>query len=272
MAKKTRTPPPPRRVQAPKVRTGRERGPRRRPSNKLLAVAGTGILGLVAVIVVVVLVAGGGGGSTSVDQQLVAAGCTVRNVQPLHNFNPSHTTVPTLSTPVRWDSFPPAAGMHYGRWAVWGFYTEPVNPRQVVHNEEHGAVVYWWGPKTPQSTVNKLQQLYEEQPVSTFGTPLIPGKFGKITYTEDPTGDTKGLGSKVAITAWSGDVRHYFLDSKGKVDPKFGYLGEGHVAICPSFNTSVEKAFRAFRDKYFAHGPEIPHATALQTNAPGRGP
>ena len=32
----------------------------------------------------------------------------------------------------------------------------------VVHNEEHGAVVIWWGPKVPASTVAKLQAFYNE--------------------------------------------------------------------------------------------------------------
>ena len=262
MAKKTRTPPPPRRVQAPKVRTGKDRGragaQRRRPSNTLLAIAGAGVVGLVVVIVVIVLAASGGSG-TNVDKVMVAAGCTVRNVDPIANFKPDHSTVPSLSTPVRWNSFPPAAGEHYGIFGVWGFYTDPVNPRQVVHNEEHGAVVLWWGPKTPQSTIDELHRFYQEEPISMFGTPLIPGRFGKITYTDNPSGDTKGLGSKVAISAWTGNPNTYFHSS----------IGVGHVAVCPTFN---EKAFKAFRDKYRAHGPEFTHDQSLQINLPGHGP
>ena len=72
-------------------------------------------------------------------------------------------------------------------WAVWGFYTEPVNPRMVVHNEEHGGVIIWWGSKVPAATVAKLHAFYNEQPTARFGTP----------YPK--------LGSKIAITAWTGN-------------------------------------------------------------------
>ena len=56
-------------------------------------------------------------------------------------------------TPVTWTTFPPASGEHWRTPAIWGFYRAALNPRQVVHNEEHGGVILWWGPQTPASTV-----------------------------------------------------------------------------------------------------------------------
>jgi len=172
---------------------------------------------------------------------MLAAGCTYRDVAPLPpkdrvNY---HNDVPTLSTKVKWSTFPPSGGGHYGLWAVWGFYTDPVNPRQVVHNEEHGAVVIWWGPKVPAATVAKLQAFYQEEPTGMFGTPIA------------------GLGDKIALTAWTGDPARYYRN---------GYYGIGHIAVCRGYDP---KAFRVFRDAFRGHGPEgIP----LSDDAPGMGP
>jgi hypothetical protein len=155
--------------------------------------------------------------------------------------------VPSLSTPTNglWATFPPSGGAHYGLWAVWGFYTDPLNPRQVVHNEEHGGVVIWWGPKVPATTVSRLQAFYNEQPVGMMGTPLVQPIGGKT------------LGDKVALTAWTGNPADYYRN---------GYYGAVHVAICPHFN---QKAFTTFRDAYRGHGPEgIP----LSNDKPGMGP
>jgi hypothetical protein len=122
---------------------------------------------------------------------------------------------------------------------VWGFYRQPVNPRQVVHNEEHGAVVLWWGPGVPSSTVDRLESFYQEKPEGMMGTPIA------------------GLGKKIALSAWTGDPAKYYRNH---------YFGVGHVAICSSFN---EKAFATFRDAFRGNGPEgIP----LSSDTPGSGP
>lgn len=182
--------------------------------------------------------------SASVAATMRTAGCKYADAVPYppkdwKTLADYHADVPTLSSPVRWKTFPPSGGSHYRLWATWGFYTKPVNPRQVVHNEEHGAVVLWWGPKVPQSTISQLQDFYESSPVGMFGTPIA------------------GLGNKIALTAWTGDPAKYYRN---------GYYGIGHLAICSRFD---EKAFTAFRDAYRGKGPEgIP----LSSDAPGLGP
>ena len=80
----------------------------------------------------------------------------------------------------------------------------------------------------PQSTVDQLQAFYNEEPTGSFGTP----------YPK--------LGSKIAITAWTG-TRSYEQN---------GYYGQGHIAICPSYNAATKKAFEAFRSAFRGHGPE----------------
>ena len=152
-----------------------------------------------------------------------------------------HADVPSLTTPTKglWSTSPPSAGAHYGLWAVWGFYRQPVNPRQVVHNEEHGGVIIWWGPKVPTSTVDKLESFYGQKSDGMFGTPYAP------------------LGNKIALTAWSGDSKRVYYQK--------GWYGIGHIAICSSFN---QKAFATFRDAFRGKGPE---GTPLSSDAPGSG-
>jgi Protein of unknown function (DUF3105) len=210
-------------------------------------VAAAGLIGIIAAVLAVVLVGRASGKPTNADVAAAseAAGCTFVTRAPIPNFNPNHTTVPTPSTPVKWNTFPPAAGAHYGRPAIWGFYTDPVRPQLVVHNEEHGGVVLWWGPKTPRSTVQKLNEFYSNDPVSMFGTPIA------------------GLGSKVAITAWTGDTSRYYRPSPQY--PK-GYRGYGHGMTCTTFNDKTLDAFKTFRDAYIGQGPE---GIKMSFNQPG---
>ncbi len=201
----------------------------------------------IAVVVVIVLAMRGGSSGTSeaaVKQAMAAAGCTYSAVKPLPpKMNPTnyHMDMPQLTTPTKglWSTFPPSAGAHYGLWAVWGFYRQPVNPRQIVHNEEHGGVIIWWGPQVPSSTVDKLEAFYQQKPAGMFGTPIA------------------GLGKKIALTAWTGDPSKYYRN---------GYYGIGHLALCNGFD---QTAFATFRDAYLGKGPEgIP----LSSDAPGSGP
>jgi hypothetical protein len=175
-----------------------------------------------------------------VEKALAAAGCTLRHVKPIPpatgNF---HSDAPTLKAKVKWSTFPPSAGAHYARWAVWGFYRKAVNPRMVVHNLEHGGVVIWWGPKVPVATVDRLEAFYRTSPVSMLGTPL------------------PGLGDKVALTAWVGNPATYYRN---------GHFGVGQVAVCPRFDSA---AFAAFRAAYRNKGPE---GVSPDYNKPGMGP
>jgi hypothetical protein len=247
VAKKSRTPPPPRPVQAPQRRT--EKGqpvPGGGGRNRwLMLFAVSGVVALAVVIGVFVLTGRGSGKSndSSIASTMRAAGCTYEDPNGPKPPAGQAQHIQKLSDTVDWNTYPPAGGQHYPAWAVWGFYTDPVNPKRVVHNEEHGAVVLWWGPQTPSSQVDKLQTFYSSSPNSMFGTPV-----GTI--------DGKSLGSKVAITAWTGDPTTYQQSD----------WGQEHVAVCPQFD---QQAFTAFRDAFRGKGPEgIP----TSANNPGEGP
>jgi hypothetical protein len=208
------------------------------------------VAGVVAVGAVAAAAAVLSRGSAGVGDTMRAAGCTYVEAVPYppkdaKTLADYHADVPTLTSKVRWKTFPPSGGSHYRLWATWGFYTKPVNPRQVVHNEEHGGVVLWWGPKVAVSTIAELHRFYDSQPVGVFGTPIA------------------GLGDRVAISAWTADPAY-------KGDPGLGYrngnYGIGRLAVCPRFD---EHAFATFRDAYRGHSPQ---AFPLAADAPGCGP
>jgi len=215
--------------------------------------AASGVVALGVVIGVIVVTGGSSapsktstgslGGSAKVAAAMRAAGCTYFDKAAPKPPKGQAQHIQSLADKVDWNTYPPAGGQHYPQWAIWGFYTDPVNPKQVVHNEEHGAVVLWWGPKTPRSTVAKLQAFYQSSPNSMFGTPAV-------------TIGGKGLGSKIAVTAWTGSPTTYQRSD----------WGFEHVAVCPTFDAN---AVKIFRDAYRAHGPEGIPASA---NNPGEGP
>ena len=252
MADKPRTPPPPR-VQGPRkratVQTPRVGGSPRRPRSALLS--GVLVGGVIGVAVVLFFVTRGSKSQPGNDTikaptaQFAAAGCTLKSVVPLpptkgdHVPSPYHQDALTPTAKVKWNTDPPAAGGHYQAWAVWGFYDQPVLPQQVVHNEEHGGVVIWWGDRVSAATVAELRAFYNESPLGMFGTPY------------------PSLGDKIALTAWTGDPANYIVK---------GDHGVGRIAICSKYDA---KAFRAFRAAYRGKGPEgVPTAA----NIPGSGP
>jgi hypothetical protein len=240
---KPRTPAPPRKVQAPQRRVEQRRddlGLRHRAV--LYGVAVAGVVGLIAVVILISTTGGSNKTSDAKAARLaLAAGCSFRTVTA-YVPKGQGTHVASLTAKLPWNTDPPSNGQHYPSWAVWGFYTTAINPRMVVHNEEHGGVVLWWGSKVPQSTVDKLHAFYLQEATGSFGT-LYPK-----------------LGSEVAITAWTGNPVDYQHN---------GYYGQGHIAKCSSYTPAVEKAFTAFRKAYIGKGPE---GYPLSADAPGLGP
>lgn len=201
-------------------------------------------LGIVALGATIFLIAftSKNNGTVSVAAAMRAAGCTYREV-PITIPKGQNTHLPALDSKVKWLTNPPAGGRHYGQAAIWSFYRDPVSPKMLVHNEEHGGAIIWWGRNVSSSTVDKINAFYNSRPNSLIGTPA-------------EAIDGKSLGSKVAITAWTGDPTKYGRN---------GYYGFGHAAVCPTFD---EGAFKTFRDAYYGKGPE---GSPTSSNDPGMG-
>ncbi len=223
MPQKSRTPRPPK-VQAPKTRPHgpktRVGAPTARDRNTRYLLAGLGGIGVIALVIVLIVLATGGGGSdrptrAEVAAAMKAAGFSFKTVTAAPA---KHVT--SLKAKVKYNTTPPSSGTHYAEPAVWDFYTDqPVPTILAVHNLEHGGIVIWWGEKTPEATIEQLRAFYNESPDAMLGTQL------------------KGLGTKVALSAWVAD--------------KTGVHGE--VAVGPRFD---DKAFTTFRDAFRGLGPE----------------
>ncbi len=234
MAKKSRTPPPPRRVQAPKTRT--EARASRSPDDrrKLLVLGAVSASGVVILAVVIGLLAlrGGGGGAGAAKSALAKAGCTYHEYPAT-----SQRHVTSLTAKVKYTSFPPTSGPHYLQPALWGIYTSPLVQIQSVHNLEHGGIVLQYGPKVPRSDVDAISAFYSDSPNGMLVAPL------------------PALGSRISLAAWTADPAK--LASRDAP----GYHGTGHLALCTRFD---ERAFKVFRSAFRAKGPERYPLSALQ--------
>jgi hypothetical protein len=218
LAKKSRTPNPPRRVQAPKQRHTPRAADRRRRSL---------IIG--AAVALIALIAGGaafayfalGGGSSSTDAALRDAGCTIVK-KPAQG----RQHVPTLAKGWKYNTFPPTTGPHFPSPAPYDFYSEPVQQYRLVHNLEHGSIVIQYGSDVPQSTVSQIRDWYLEDPNGIVVAPL------------------PALKDKVVLEAWTAPDA-----APGQTPPP----GEGILANCPGFDASVADKFT---DTYGFRGPE----------------
>lgn len=87
--------------------------------------------------------------------QLVRQGSgEVRNLQVRHrDLGRSH--VP-FGTDINYNSTPPTTGPHYGAWINPGYYVDEQEPKRLVHSLEHGHVVAYYGPETPETEVDML--------------------------------------------------------------------------------------------------------------------
>lgn len=207
MAKKPRTPPPPRRVQAPQTRSHTapsDLGAQQRLI--LYGVAGAGIVGL---IVVIALVAFGGGSSGAKDaaKVLAAAGCQYKHY-PAQPRTPHYTTL-NPSTPPSWNSFPPSSGRHYFQWVLWGDYSQPVSLIEEVHNLEHGGMIVQYGNKVPKADISKIKDFWRQDPTAMLIAPLPK------------------LGDKIALTAWTNwaECTHFSQPAFKAFQSAFRYHG-----------------------------------------------
>ncbi len=235
MADKRRTPQPPRKVQAPVARPRAGAGWRMGApaTNVSIGLALVAVVGL-AVALIFVLGSGGGGDVSAatvakVRSAVQAAGCAFRSAPAAGR---GHMTEPDQN--VRYTTFPPTSGTHHPTPAVWDNYRHPVDPRQAVHNLEHGGIVVWYGPRISPADRARLDPLYNESPNGVIISPL-QDPFPGVSYPKH-----ERLGGGVALTVWTAP--------KDAPD-----AGTTYVAVCPKVDAG---AFRAFRDGFRGKGPE----------------
>jgi hypothetical protein len=176
LAKKTRTPPPPRRpVQAPQRRVDpRDPDASRRA---LYTLGGFALLGIVILGGVLLwLSQRDSGGSEAVAETMRAAGCTYQKTE-----SEGRNHVPDGEA-VKYKTFPPTSGNHYASPAIWNAYDSPIEQQRGVHNLEHGGVLIQYGKDVPEETVAQLGEFYQDDPNGIVLAPL-PRLNGQIALT-----------------------------------------------------------------------------------------
>jgi len=214
--KKTRTPPPPRRVQAPTRRAPVSAETERRTKLVLYGLAALGFIGLAAAIALFTA-SGSGGEPKSVASVIRQAGCRIQ--EPQASAAGIHVTSPPPKSD--YNTWPPTSGPHNPQWAPYDVYTEPVEEYRLVHNLEHGGIVIQYGNKVSQAEVDQIVDWYRDDPNGLVVAPL------------------PSLGKTIAMTAWT--------------QPEDGSRGTGHLMRCDAF---VQRAFDAFKTTYAFRGPE----------------
>jgi hypothetical protein len=182
VAKKARTPPPPRRVQAPKRRDTAPPADAdaRRQRLILYGIASSGLILLAAVVLGIVLLGRGGGDDTELRRTMEAAGCTL---QTFPDQGRQH--VRNANERPDYNSTPPTSGPHHFQPLIWDLYDRPVNEVQAVHNLEHGGIVIQYGSGVSDATVGQIADFYRSDPNGMLVAPL------------------PSLGNRIALTAWT---------------------------------------------------------------------
>jgi hypothetical protein len=159
LPRKSRTPPPPKRpVQSPKQRSA----PRDERRNRLIlyALAASGFV-ILAIVAAAFVFVGGNGASNPSDAiaALREAGCTYTNPK-----SQGREHVEDLPPNFKPNSTPRTSGPHSNQTIIYGAYTDTVPELNAVHNLEHGAVIIWYGPDVPESTVDQINEYYNGDP------------------------------------------------------------------------------------------------------------
>jgi hypothetical protein len=233
-----------RRDQKEALRRERElRAQQARAAEQRKKMVGYGIasaIGIAVVVVVILLVAGGGnagsgpgnGGSVFPDggsfpKQTVfevgpaakAAGCELQTKKG--SGVATHTT--DLATRVKYNTNPPTTGKHYQIPADDGIYGKAPQDEQLVHNMEHGRVIFWVKPTLPKNQRADITALVQDD---SYQMVLVP---------------RSNMPWAVAATAWD-------------ADPAPG--GTGELLLCKDVNDKTFDALQAFRDEHRSQGPE----------------
>jgi Protein of unknown function (DUF3105) len=207
LPRKSRTPPPPKRpVQSPKVRTA----PRdeRRARMLLYALGGSGFV-ILAIVVAAFMFAGGsddGSGARNAIAALREAGWTYTNPK---SQGRQHTEA--LAANFKPNSTPRASGPHSNQTIIYGAYSDTVPEINAVHNLEHGAVIIWYGPDVPQSTVEQINEFYNQDPNGLIVSrhPRLGDDIALVAWTHVARG-----------SSWDPDLAERFIDQFGFKGPE----------------------------------------------------
>ena len=154
-----------------------------------------------------------------------AAGCSEIEAAP----DEGHDHVDDGTT-VDYGTNPPTSGNHYGTPADPAFYDDALAPEQLVHNLEHGQIVFWYSPDAPQDVKDSLEALVNDAN-SQAAADQAPGPLLASPYEEVPGDFT------FSMSTWtrSQSCREYSLEAINDFRSRF--QGEGREGVgVPTFS------------------------------------
>lgn len=115
---------------------------------------------------------------------------------------------------------PPTSGNHLQTPASAGFFEDAVDPGALVHNMEHGQIIFWYDPEAPADVIDAIEAAVDQEPAATIA---VPWEDVESPYN-------------FAMTAW-GASRHCRDVSQDVVDAfREEYQGKGPEVI-PGIDT-----------------------------------
>ncbi|HYP22578.1 MAG TPA: DUF3105 domain-containing protein [Actinomycetota bacterium] len=66
---------------------------------------------------------------------------------------------------------PPTSGNHLQPPASPGFFDEAVDPGALVHNMEHGQIIFWYDPEAPADVLDALEEVVDQEFEASIAVP-----------------------------------------------------------------------------------------------------
>ncbi|CAN5702402.1 hypothetical protein BH24ACT26_BH24ACT26_05080 [soil metagenome] len=125
-----------------------------------------GIAVAVAAVVAVLVWQGRAAENAPVGGDAAEAGCTPIETHPIEGQE--HVE---QGTDVTYETTPPTSGNHFPTPADPGFYPSPIAEEALVHNLEHGQIVIWYRAGASQDTIDDIEQIVDQEPITTLAAP-----------------------------------------------------------------------------------------------------
>jgi hypothetical protein len=149
---------------------------------------------------------------------------------PIETYEPQEGThIEVGATHPPYNSVPPTSGPHYAEAATPGFYPAPLQAEQLVHNLEHGQIVFWYRPDAPEETITQIEALIDREP------PAQEAALLAAPYDEIPDSDS------FVITAWgaSQSCDRVSQEVVDKFRAKYQGLGPERIRGIPPFDQAT---------------------------------
>jgi hypothetical protein len=134
----------------------------------------------------------GGGAGGEPDDGGGIGECNVRIIES----PPASAIHEERCTEITYSTTPPSGGDHYANWSQFQTYDYPVPVGFLVHNLEHGAIVFWYDcPEGCADEVAEVQAFIDGQPVDPLCESFSADRRALLV-------PYPGLGARWAASAW----------------------------------------------------------------------